>query len=174
MGPWWLTLHLCLYICEKCEMSRLWRTNTRTVESSAVFSLSWIRNYRSQTNWNVEDRTKPQITTQGEMSIEHACLMWEEVVKAQIVLIGSSIRWAGPEFGNPGRLQLQTQDPVGPSNNFVWNIKATSLTAKASLSMTTEPTSKNDKEKTTTLNWFHVLDQIQDNLRAKEKCIWEN
>ena len=47
MGPWWLTWHLCLYICEKCEMSRLWHTNTRTdtrtVESSAVFSLSWIR-----------------------------------------------------------------------------------------------------------------------------------
>ena len=47
MGPWWLTWHLCLYICEKCEMSRLWRTDTRTdgrtVESRAVFSLSWIR-----------------------------------------------------------------------------------------------------------------------------------
>ena len=47
MGPWWLTWHLCLYICEKCEMSRLWHTDTRTHgqwESSAVFSLSWIRN----------------------------------------------------------------------------------------------------------------------------------
>ena len=47
MGPWWLTWHLCLYICEKCEMSRLWRTDERTDgqwESSAVFSLSWIRN----------------------------------------------------------------------------------------------------------------------------------
>ena len=30
MGPWWLTWHLCLYICENCEMSRLWHTNTRT------------------------------------------------------------------------------------------------------------------------------------------------
>ena len=30
MGPWWLTWHLCLYICEKCEMSRLWHTDTRT------------------------------------------------------------------------------------------------------------------------------------------------
>ena len=47
MGPWWLTWYLCLYICEKCEMSRMWRTdgrtNARTVESRAVFSLSWIR-----------------------------------------------------------------------------------------------------------------------------------
>ena len=47
MGPWWLTWHTCLYICENCEMSRLWhtntRTNTRTVESRAVFSLNWIR-----------------------------------------------------------------------------------------------------------------------------------
>ena len=30
MGPWWLTWHLCLYICEKCEMSRLWHTDTHT------------------------------------------------------------------------------------------------------------------------------------------------
>ena len=30
MGPWWLTWHLCLYICEKCEMSRLWHTDGRT------------------------------------------------------------------------------------------------------------------------------------------------
>ena len=36
MGPWWLTWHLCLYICEKCEMSRLWRTNTRTHEQWKV------------------------------------------------------------------------------------------------------------------------------------------
>ena len=43
--PWWLTWHLCLHICEKCEMSRLWRTNTRTAESRAVFCLSRIRNY---------------------------------------------------------------------------------------------------------------------------------
>ena len=27
MGPWWLTWHLCLYICEKCEVSRLWCTD---------------------------------------------------------------------------------------------------------------------------------------------------
>ena len=50
MGPWWLTLHLCLYICEKCEMSRLWRTRGRTDgqwESRAVFSLSWIRNWNN-------------------------------------------------------------------------------------------------------------------------------
>ena len=46
--PWWLTWHLCLYICEKCEMSCLWHRNGRTVESSAVFSLSWIRNISSQ------------------------------------------------------------------------------------------------------------------------------
>ena len=47
MGPWWLTWHLCLYMCEKCEMPRLWHTDTRTHgqwESRAVFSLSWIRN----------------------------------------------------------------------------------------------------------------------------------
>ena len=48
--PWWLIWHLCLYICEKCEMSRLWRTDRhtdgRTVESRAVFSLSWIRNIK--------------------------------------------------------------------------------------------------------------------------------
>ena len=36
MGPWWLTWHLCLYICEKCEMSRLWHTNTRTHEQWKV------------------------------------------------------------------------------------------------------------------------------------------
>ena len=36
MGPWWLTWHLCLYICEKCEMSRLWHTNTRTDEQWKV------------------------------------------------------------------------------------------------------------------------------------------
>ena len=47
MGPWWLTWHLCLYIYEKCEMSRLWRTHGHTDgqwESRAVFSLNWIRN----------------------------------------------------------------------------------------------------------------------------------
>ena len=48
MGPWWLTWHLCLYICEKCEMSRLWRTNTRTheqwkVEQYSVWAESAIR-----------------------------------------------------------------------------------------------------------------------------------
>ena len=36
MGPWFLTWHLCLYICEKCEMSRLWRTDTRTDEQWKV------------------------------------------------------------------------------------------------------------------------------------------
>ena len=41
MSPW----YLCPYICEKCEMSRLWHTHTRTVESRAVFCLSKIRNY---------------------------------------------------------------------------------------------------------------------------------
>ena len=46
MGPWWLTWHLCLYICEKCEMSRLWRTHGHTdsgkVEQSSVWAESAI------------------------------------------------------------------------------------------------------------------------------------
>ena len=40
MGPWWLTWHLCLYICEKCEMSRLWHTDTRTDEQWKVVQYS--------------------------------------------------------------------------------------------------------------------------------------
>ena len=49
MGPLMINMAFmaCLYICEKREMSRLWRTDTRTdtrtVESRAVFSLIWIR-----------------------------------------------------------------------------------------------------------------------------------
>ena len=47
MGPWWLTWHLCLYICEKCGMSRLWHTNTRTdsgkVEQYSVWAESTIQ-----------------------------------------------------------------------------------------------------------------------------------
>ena len=46
------------------------------------------------------------------MSIEHACLMWEEVLKAHIVLMGSS------NLSDELDLSLQTQDPVGPSNNL--------------------------------------------------------
>ena len=38
--PWWWTWHLCLYICEKCEMSRLWHTNTRTHEQWKVVQYS--------------------------------------------------------------------------------------------------------------------------------------
>ena len=45
--PWSLTWHLCLYICEKCEMSRLWHTNERTdgqwkVEQYSVWAESAI------------------------------------------------------------------------------------------------------------------------------------
>ena len=44
MAPWWLTWHLCLYICEKYEMSRLWRTDGRTdsrkVEQYSVWTES--------------------------------------------------------------------------------------------------------------------------------------
>ena len=67
MGPWWLTWYLCLYICEKCEMSRLWHTNTLTVESRAVFSLSWIRNFRVTWEWS-DHSTCPQNDQSDEVT----------------------------------------------------------------------------------------------------------
>ena len=41
MGPWWLTWHLCLYICEKYEMSRPWRTHGRTDSRKVVHYSVW-------------------------------------------------------------------------------------------------------------------------------------
>ena len=45
--PWWLTWRLCLYICEKCEMSHLWHTDGQTdgqwkVEQYSVWAESAI------------------------------------------------------------------------------------------------------------------------------------
>ena len=49
MGPWWLTWHLCLYICEKCEMSRLWRTDSGKVGQYSVWAESAIKYYHDHT-----------------------------------------------------------------------------------------------------------------------------
>ena len=49
--PWW---HLCLYICEKCEMSRLWHTNGRTHEQWKVGQYSvWAES--AKTKWQERD-----------------------------------------------------------------------------------------------------------------------
>ena len=56
MGPWWLTWHLCLYICEKCEMSRLWRTDGRTHGKWKVEQYSvWAESAISSANWPFPD-----------------------------------------------------------------------------------------------------------------------
>ena len=62
MGPWWLTWHLCLYICEKCEMSRLWHTNGRTHEQWKVGQYSvWAESAKTAVGQNIPAKAKNYI-----------------------------------------------------------------------------------------------------------------
>ena len=47
MGPWWLTWHLCLYICEKCEMSRLWHMDGHTDRWKVVQYSVWTESAKN-------------------------------------------------------------------------------------------------------------------------------
>ena len=65
MGPWWLTWHLCLYICEKCEMSRLWHTNEQwKVEQYSVWAESAI-------NWMIWSKGWLLYLRNGSTSFGH-------------------------------------------------------------------------------------------------------
>ena len=59
MGPWWLPWHLCLYICEKCEMSRLWHTDTHTHGQWKVVQYSvWAESAKGETNYILTIKNK--------------------------------------------------------------------------------------------------------------------
>ena len=85
--PWWSAWHLCLYICEKWEMSRMWRTDGQwKVGQYSVWAESANAKYE---DWSKQ--STPGSVLPLAMFNSLRCISWEPEEKSQGAL---SLVWS--------------------------------------------------------------------------------
>ena len=130
MGPWWLTWHLCLYICEKCEMSRLWRMDGRTDSGKVVqysvwaesaihiTKLSWVNHLHCRANRDLRSTLTDSQPRSGETKPSSTRLASTTVSDIETFIFC----WFYPPLPRPKK-SVYSEDKVlnlWPPTSYIW------------------------------------------------------